>query len=377
MLTARLADRPWALSCAACFFAALSFAMASVPALPLLATAKGASLPEIGFAVAAPLLIVAFLVRVPIIKSAEGWRATALVGAGATALLPLLFPLVTSPWQILVLRIAQGIALATIPLAVTTAAGALHDWHRGRLLALPSLAAWAIGPMAGGLLIDRFGLATTFAAAACCGILCLVSMAALPAVGRYDETPEYAPPATGSAAGPVALRLALGCLEAFLPLYALGLGLGARHVGLLFAICTVWAAVGTPLWRRLSVRTPAGTLVIGLMIAGMATSVVGLTGQFALHVLAMALLGAGAAAIYTAQRPAMAFDGARPLQEPLPPVLDSLAHGVGIVAAGLALPVLGASAVFQVTGILLAAAAFFVAAFTPHATLNTGRHPPA
>jgi hypothetical protein len=109
----------------------------------------------------------------------------------------------------------------------------------------------------------------------------------------------------------------------------------------------------------------------------MATSIIGLTGQFALHVLAMALLGAGAAAVYTAQRPAMAFDGARPLHEPLPPVLDSLAHGVGIVAAGLALPILGASAVFQVAGIALAAAAFFVAGFAPQSTLNTGRHPPA
>lgn len=377
MLTARLAERPLALSCAASFFAALGFALASVPAVPLLAAARGASLPETGLAVAAPLLIVALLSRVPAVRGAETRRLTALAGSGVTAVIVMLFPLAATAGQILILRLVQGVALAAIPLAVATAAGALHEWHRGRALALPALLAWAVGPLLGGVLVDRAGLSTAFGAAACCSIVAFVSLAALPAVPARDDATEGAAFYNRLSAAPVALRLALGALEAFLPLYALGLGLGARHVGLLFAICTVWATVGSPFWRRLAQRAPAGTLVLGLMLAALATALVGLSAAFSIQVLAMAMLGAATAGIYLSYRGDRPIETGRVSPVVLPPTLEVVAHAGGVVAAGLALPGLGSAAVFQVAGVLLAAAALVVAATAPRSALGSGSLPPA
>lgn len=377
MLTARLIDRRFIFAYAACFFAAFGFAMATIPAMPLLASGRGASTLEIGLAVALPIMVATLLGRFSLLAKLGNPRLVALVGAAASAMLPLLYPLCTSPLQILVVRAVHGAALAAIPFATITAADALRDWHNGRSIAIPAVLGWTVGPLAGGILADAAGLTAVFAVAACSGVMCVASTGVLVLGGQsWADAPELAPPASRSTSGPAALRLAFGSMETLLPLYALDLGLGARHVGILFALVSTWSALLAPVWSRLVFRAPAGVLVVGLMGASVAVTTVGLAPQFATLVLAMTLLGGATAGVYAAQRPGVAFDGAVASRAPSLHVAERSAHAFGPVVVGFLLPALGAVAVFQLAGILLAGAAVLVAALAPHSALRTERRAP-
>ncbi|MHB1006074.1 MAG: MFS transporter [Chloroflexota bacterium] len=370
MLTARLADRPFVLSCFAGFFAALSFALATVPALPLLALAKGTPLSALGIIVAAPLVTAAVVLRVRPRLAAGDRRWLALAGMAAAALISLLYPVAASTWQLLLLRLGHGVALALVPAYATiTAADAIEETGRGRLLAGPAVAGWAVGPLAGGLIAEVGGPTAPFLWAFGCAALAAVALAFLPAARLADAAVDIPTPGGRSVAGPATLRMVFGCVEAFLPVFALDLGLGARQTGMLFAVWMAWAAVSGPLLTGLIYRSPGGTLVIGLLVGSLATAGLGMAVEFYSAVLAMVALGLATAAVYGGARPQLAYDGGSPLHHARGLAVPRFAHAAGPMAAGLLLPVVGTAGTFLLAGIALAAAALVTAAFLPASSL--------
>jgi hypothetical protein len=352
-----------ALTVAVGFLATLSYAMTSVPTLPILASSKGASEVELGLIVAVALFVGAFARRVDVQPFG---RIALTIGAIILAIAPLTYLLASHPWHFLGLRAVHGLALALLPaVAVATTVEAVRTWRVAGFSALGPLAGWICGPLLAGYLLESGHGSSALLAASGAGFLGLILLLVAGRV-RWSVVPNRPPEAWLGASGPrAAVHLLIASLEAFLPLYGVLIGLSTMQIGLSFAACVAVAAVAVPAFDRMATQAPAAPGVLSLVACSLATGLIALSSGLHLLLLAMIVLGMGLAASGSAPRAQHAFDGAQARMLSI----EGLALPVSLVAGpllmGIAITALGYGTALLSTAICLAALASLTALWSP------------
>jgi MFS transporter, DHA1 family, multidrug resistance protein len=277
--------------------AIFSSTIAKNPVLPLLAHALGADAGAIGW-VAAASTLTGILASLPAGLLSDRWgRRRLLLGAGVVFVsAPLAYLLVTTPAQLAVVRAYHGLATAVLgPVAMAYVAD-LAPMHRGERLgwyASTTLAGRALAPVVGGALLAFGPWPWVYALCGVAGGLAFLGMWWLP------NAPANALPGAEGAAGipegsnaaslwailshrtilvtsiaEASQFLAFGAVEAFLPLYALSVGVDTATVGLLFGAQIGVKTVARPLMGKVSDRHGrTRQIVLGLLLTGVTTAI--------------------------------------------------------------------------------------------------------
>jgi MFS transporter, DHA1 family, multidrug resistance protein len=293
----RLQASAFLLLCTIGGLAIFSSTIAKNPVLPLLAQALGADKGAIGW-VAAASTLTGILASLPAGLLSDRWgRRRLLLGAGVVFVsAPLAYLLVTTPAQLAVVRAYHGLATAVLgPVAMAYVAD-LAPMHRGERLgwyASTTLAGRALAPVVGGALLAFGPWPWVYALCGMAGGLAFLGMWWLP------NAPANAPPGAEGAAGipegsnaaslwtilshrtilvtsmaEASQFLAFGAVEAFLPLYALSVGMDTATVGLLFGAQIGVKTVARPLMGKVSDRHGrTRQIVFGLLLTGVSTAI--------------------------------------------------------------------------------------------------------
>jgi len=378
--------------------------MAKSPVLPLFAQHLGASKADIGF-IAAASTIIGIVTNLPAGALSDVWgrKRVILVAALVFASAPFLYFFVTTPWQLVVVRVYHGLATAIFgPVALAYVAD-LFQQRRGENMAWYSSATMVgrfLSPTVGGLVLS---LATLPAIVALflplglpqprlpyllvylgCGLSGLVALflalrlpdlgggaavrrsggenpASIPAEAKRRPRPYLERRILLTSGTEAAQYLAYGALETFLPLYALAVGRAEWEIGLIFGLQTVTTLLTKPLMGRLSDRLGRRALIaLGLLVSAAALAAVPWTASMLpLAVLAM-LFGLGVAVV-TSSTAAFVADLAHGTAHgaalgTLGTIMD-VGHASGPIVAGLLIARLSYAPAFAIIAAVLVLAA--------------------
>ena len=275
--------------CAVGFLARASYALARTPVLALFAAALGAGPAEVGLAVAISTVTgVFFKMPAGVLSDVYGRTRALYLGLAVFAFVPLAYLWVSSYPALILVRFLHGFATAIygpVAMAVVVAAAGSRRAELLSWFSSVTVVGNLLGAPLGGLLLTLQGGAADGAALArfrvVYAVVALLGMAALGiALWALRRLPPPAPPAdppTLRGAGRAFARavrqilldrrilltsnmegvqnLALGALEAFLPLYVVyGAGLTAFHAGLLWAVQVIVVLAAKPVLGGLSDR---------------------------------------------------------------------------------------------------------------------------
>lgn len=265
---------PFVALCGVGFLGRLSYEMLRTPITPLYAKHLGAPVELIGLIVAA-VTIVGIVVKLPAgaLSDLFGFRRLMMLGAVVKATGPFLYLLALSWPVLLAVRFYHGLATAIYAPPASALVARVYPKERGYRLGLYNGAENAgivLGPVLGGgiLALSTADFDLAFFVAGVIGILALLAMAGVP---RDAATSAPVAPGAGAqrrrgqslrdiGAGvreiisdpqirlvslvEAMLWMGIGSLQAYLPIYGLGIHLTALEIGLLGGaqgIATVWS----------------------------------------------------------------------------------------------------------------------------------------
>jgi MFS family permease len=260
--------------------AIFSTTMSKNPALPLFISSLGVDEGTLGL-IAAASTMVGVVVSLPagILSDLWGRRNVILLSMVVFATAPFLYLLVTTPGQLVLVRVYHGLATAILgPVAMAAVADTFRA-GRGERMAWYSSATMVgrfLAPSVGGLLIVGNDFHWVYLGCGVAGVLALVAslrwQSSLQPVAALNAAPKRtlgASWATMRGELGVVLRnrdilltslmeaaqyFAFGAVETFLPLYLIGIGYSAWEIGPLFTAQILVTAVTKPALGRLSDR---------------------------------------------------------------------------------------------------------------------------
>ncbi len=236
--------------------AIFSSTIAKNPVLPILAQQIGADKATIGF-IAAASTITGILASLPagLLSDRRGRKPVLILSGIVFFTAPFLYLLVKTPIHLALVRVFHGFATAVFgPVAMATIAD-LSTEKRGERLGYFSsaqLVGRSAAPVLGGLLLTVSVWQNVYVACAIAGGLTLLGILILPHLPKVkDELPQ--PTKTEKAANNLfdvirhrgilltsmaraAQYFTFGAIEAFLPLYALSVGINQAVVGVIFGV---------------------------------------------------------------------------------------------------------------------------------------------
>jgi DHA1 family multidrug resistance protein-like MFS transporter len=379
--------RPFTLLCGVGLFAFISYNLVRMPVLSLFAQSLGASPEAIGFIVAASTLTGVFL-KWPAgaLSDLYDRRWLLLVGLLAFALPPFCYLLITDVRWLVVLRFAHGVATAVFaPIALAVVAD-LRREARGAAYGAYTAATQAgamLGPLLGGWLLQVAGFSTAFVTAGVMGaiaVLLFLLMKLPPQIPRVSSGTGTAAVLSDMARGARtvlgnvrvvvtsatdgARQVANGALMAFLPIYAVGIGLDAAQAGVLFGVQSVTSFASRPTMGWASDRIGRRPLILlGLVICAgslatvpFTTSFVGLMALSALFGFGEAIVNASAAALVADLSELKTLGSAMGMQG----AIMDIGHASGPILSGVLIGALGFQAAFPIiAGLVLVAAGVF------------------
>ena len=314
--------------------AIFSSTMAKNPALPLFIRSLGVSISTVGF-IAAASTLVGILVSFPagIFSDIIGRRRVLLIAAVVFATAPFLYLLITSPWQLVLVRIYHGLATAILGPVAMAAVADTFKTGRGERMGWYSSATMVgrfLAPLIGGFLIFGNDFHWVYLADGFAGILALIAVLRLPLVdsisgsmreafkrqrGKYGQEIRFIFSHTGilATSGIEAVQyFAFGALETYLPIYLNEkLGYSTWKIGLLFTAQIVAATFTKPIMGRLSDRYGRIPMIVGgLALGGVSTAVMILFSNYFVILLIIAVFGLGLATV-TASTSALVADLSR------------------------------------------------------------------
>lgn len=273
---------PFVVLCAVGFLGRLSYEMARSPLTPLYAKHLGAPVQLIGLIVAA-VTITGIAVKLPAgaLSDLFGFRKLMMSGAVVKASGPFLYLLAFSWPVLLIVRFYHGFATALYGPPASALVAKAYPTSRGQKLGVYNAAenaGIAIGPILGGgvLALTMSNFSLSFVICGAVGVLALLAMTRIP-----KDAMSSTPPRSGESDGlRAALRtvgtgvreiiadpairlvslveavlwLGIGSVQAYLPIYALGIGLPVWQIGLLAGGQGVASVLSRPMMGRYSDR---------------------------------------------------------------------------------------------------------------------------
>lgn len=266
--------------CAVGGLAIFSSTISKNPVLPILALQIGASKSVIGW-VAAASTVTGILASFP-----AGWlsdrvgRKPLILAAGFVFLTaPFLYFMINNPLQLAMVRVYHGLATAVfgpVALAYVTDLAPTRRGERLGYYTSATLAGRALAPIAGGAILTLGAWQWVYGVCAVAGLLALLGMTFLPAAPVKSHptlqpaSPEAIPDPPASRVSVVSILrnptilttslveaaqfLAFGALEAFLPIYALSVGIDQALIGLFFGAQVGVRTFVRPLMGKMSDR---------------------------------------------------------------------------------------------------------------------------
>ncbi|MCL1885656.1 MAG: MFS transporter [Dehalococcoidia bacterium] len=375
---------PFLLLCLSGGLAIFSSTMAKNPALPLFIRSMGVPVSMVGF-IAAASTIVGIVVSLPagMLSDVIGRRRVLLAAAFVFATAPFLYLLITASWHLVAVRIYHGLATAILGPVALAAVADTYSSGRGERIAWYSSATMIgrfLAPFAGGLLIFGDNFRWIYIADGVAGVLALLAISRLRFATvastkakeafrqhcrKYGQEIAFIFHHGGilATSGIEAVQyFAFGCMETFLPIYLNEThGYPAWQIGILFTVQILAAAFSKPAMGRLSDRFGRIPLIsIGLLLGGIAASVMLLWSNYAALLLLMALFGLGLATV-TASTSALVADMSRSegrggAMGVLSSIMD-IGQAAGPMVAGILLGVISYQTTFALVGLLMAMSA--------------------
>ncbi|HKN86776.1 MAG TPA: MFS transporter [Nitrospiraceae bacterium] len=285
-------SRSFVLLCGVGIVCFISYNLVRMPVLALFAQSLGAGPGTIGLVVSVSTLTGVFL-KLPsgALSDIYGRRFLLRIGVVAFGLPPFVYPFIHNVDALIALRFVHGLATAIFaPSALATVAD-LYRERRGAAMGTYTACTQAgalLGPVLGGWLVYAAGFPVTFVTAGvfgCLGVMLFVLLHLNPPLPRVKDKglkPVLADMWQGfrivaqnrrvliTSATDGAKMIANGALMAFLPLYAISIGLNAGEAGMLFGVQGVTSFLSKPVMGRVSDRIGRKPLIMGglLICAG-------------------------------------------------------------------------------------------------------------
>ena len=375
---------PFLLLCLMGGLAIFSSTMAKNPALPLFIRSLGVPVSTVGF-IAAASTVVGIVVSFPagILSDIVGRRRVLLAAAVVFATAPFLYLLISSPWQLVLVRIYHGLATAILGPVAMAAVADTYATGRGERMGWYSSATMVgrfLAPFVGGILIFGDDFRWVYLADGLAGALALAAAIRLPLAGpkpasiretlgqqrgRYGQEMSFMFRHGGilaTSAIEAVQYFAFGCLETYLPIYLNeNLGYPAWKIGLLFTAQVLSATLTKPVMGRLSDRYGRVPMIAsGLVLGGVTMGVMLLFSNFPAFLVLIGLFGLGLATV-TASTSALVADLSRAegrggAMGVLSSIMD-IGHSTGPMTAGILIGAWAYERTFGVVGSGLVVAA--------------------
>ncbi len=372
---------PFLLLCITGGFAIFSSTMAKNPTFPLFIRSLGVPVSTVGF-IAAASTMVGILVSIPagFLSDTIGRRRVLLAAAFVFATAPFMYLLITSPGQLVMVRIYHGLATAILGPVALAAVADTFQTGRGERMSWYSSATMVgrfFAPLFGGILIFGDNFRWVYLASGFAGVLALVAAIRLPHIGttsqgsvreaflrqrgKYGQEIAFVFRHTGilATSGIEAVQyFAFGCLEVFLPIYLNEkLEYPAWKIGLLFTAQLLAVAFTKPLMGRISDRYGRiPMIVVGLALGGFTTAAVLFSSNYLVILTLMVIFGLGLATV-TASTSALVADLSRAqgrggVMGILSSVMD-VGHSSGPIVAGVLIRAYSYQMAFGLVGIFI------------------------
>ncbi len=295
------------------------YQMGKSPVLPLFASALGASTEMSGMIVA--VSTTTGLITSPLIgtlSDMHGRRRLLLAGTAIFALVPFAYLYIQTPTQLLLLRLVHGFGTAIYGPVLAASVADMYRQRRGGYMGwygAVRTSSYLLGPLLGGFVLFFADFRTAWIVVGATGLLAFVPALALPRQSPVLERPDR-PRATWrtlrshlSQAFRNPKLLTLGLIEAamyvglrankaFLPLYAVSVGLNAAQIGIVFSIQVGSSLVTQPACGHLADRLGRKPLIIvGLLLIAGALPLFVMSKHLAVLAALGVVLGLGEAAI--------------------------------------------------------------------------------
>jgi DHA1 family multidrug resistance protein-like MFS transporter len=293
--------------------AIFSSTIAKNPVLPILAQQIGANQATIGLIAAASTVTGVFTSFFAGYFSDRLGRKPMLLLSGIVFFTaPFLYLLVTNPWQLALVRVYHGLATAVFGPVAMAYVTDLAPTRRGEQLgwfSSTTLAGRALAPIAGAAILAFGAWQWVYLACAVAGSLTLLGIFAIP------KAPADASPIRSAEGAKIPIRrilshrtilitsvaeaaqyFAFGALEAFLPLYALNVGIDTIWIGVLFGVQVGVRTLARPLMGRMSDRRGRKLpILVGLALTGVTMGLFPFTMNLILLLLLSFVFGLGLA----------------------------------------------------------------------------------
>jgi len=357
--------------------AIFSSTMAKNPVLPLFIRALEVPMATVGF-IAAASTVVGIVVSLPagVLSDVIGRRRVILVAAIVFASAPFFYLLVSSPWQLVIVRVYHGLATAILGPVAMAAVADTFDEGRGERMGWYSSATMVgrfMAPFVGGALIFGNDFHWVYLATGIIGVLSLLAALRLP---LSTKTSDSAGEALTRERGEIWSDLkavlthrrilatsvieavqyfSFGCLEVFLPIYLHEqAGFKPVGIGLLFTVQIVVATLTKPLMGRLSDRYGRVLMIsTGLALGGITMAFMTYSDNYLVLAVLIGLFGLGLATV-TASSAALVADLSRVYTHGsalgvLSSVMD-IGHSTGPMVGGLLISAYNYNTAFGIVG---------------------------
>jgi MFS family permease len=301
------------------FLSRTGYQMGKSPVLPLFASALGAGTGVSGIIVA--VSTTTGLVTSPLLGTLSdlyGRRRLLIVGTALFAFMPFVYLFIQTPTQLILVRLVHGFSTAIYGPVVAALVADLFQQRRAEYMGWyrsVRTASYLVGPLLGGLVLVYADFRLAWVSVGALGLLALLPAMALP---RAPEPPAGArrssttlrfvrqhlleafrsPVLLAMGVVEAVLYLGLRANKAFLPLYAVSIGINPAQIGALFSVQVAATLLAQPLGGYLADRMGRKPIVLaGLLAVGMGLPLMVTTQNLSVLVLLSIALGLGEAAV--------------------------------------------------------------------------------
>jgi MFS family permease len=365
------------------------YQMGKSPLLPLFAKSLGAGAGASGAIVA--ISTITGLLASPVIGTLSdvyGRRRLLLAGTGLFAFMPFVYLLVRTPQQLFLVRFVHGFATAIYGPVLSALVADLFQQRRAEYMGwyrAVRTASYLLGPLLGGMVIFYADFRLAWVVVGALGLLAFLPALALPAI----HTASSSTPARSSGAGfrslaqavrnpallalglaEAALYLGVNSSKAFLPLYALSVGINPAQIGSIFSFQVAATMLTQPLGGRLADRLGRRPVILlGLLLVAAALPLMMTSHTLPTLALCSLILGLGEGAVMpsiTTLGTELAQQGTYGSTLGVLDAMDNVGKALGPIVAGVLLGTFSYALAFTIIASVLVAVALLL--------LVLGRH---